>query len=56
MPKKPRVRTLMVRQDIKAFKGSESLLKCARQYFCPFFDLSKKKSARKIVFDQYLKS
>ena len=37
MPKKPRVRTLMDSQHVKGFKGSESLLKSARQYFCHIF-------------------
>ena len=47
MPKKPRVRTLMDSQHVK---GSERLLKSARQYFCHFFDHSERKSARKILF------
>ena len=34
MPKKPRVRTLMDSQHVK---GSERLLKSARQYFCDIF-------------------
>ena len=34
MPKKPRVRTVMDSQHVK---GSEKLLKCARQYFCHIF-------------------
>ena len=34
MPKKPRVRTLMDSQHVK---GSETLLKSARQYFCHIF-------------------
>ena len=37
MPKKPRVRTLMDSQHVKGFKGSESLLKSARQCFCNIF-------------------
>ena len=40
MPKKPRVRTLMDSQHVK---GSETLLKYARQCFCDIFgSLSKK--------------
>ena len=37
MLKKPRVRTLTDFQLVKGFKGSESLLKFARQYFCYIF-------------------
>ena len=37
MSKKPSVRTLMDSQHVK---GSETLLKSARQYFCLFFFLS----------------
>ena len=47
MPKKARVRTLM---DSQYVKGTERLLKSARQYFCDIFDHSEKKSGRKIVF------
>ena len=47
MPKKPRVRTLMDSQHVKGFKGSESLLKSARQYFCHiFWSLWKKISSK----------
>ena len=34
MPKKRRVRTLM---DGQHFKGTETVIKCARQYFCHIF-------------------
>ena len=34
MPKKPRARTLM---DSEHVKGSQTLLKSARQYFCHIF-------------------
>ena len=42
MPKKPRVRTLMVSQHVKGFKGSESLLKGARHFFLSYFLISLK--------------
>ena len=44
MPKKPRVRTLMDSQQVK---GSETLLKSARQCFCHIFDNSERKPARR---------
>ena len=48
MPKKPRIKTLMDSQNVKA---SERQLKSARQYFCyVFFDNSETKLARKILF------
>ena len=37
MPKKARIRTLIDCQHVKGFKGSESLLKSARWYFCYIF-------------------
>ena len=40
MPKKPRARTLMDSQHVK---GSETLLKCAWQYFCNVFPSFRKK-------------
>ena len=39
MPKKPRVRTLM---EVQHFKGSETLLKSARQYFLLYFLIAPK--------------
>ena len=47
MPKRPRVITLMNSQHVK---GSETLLKSARQYFCHIFHHSERKSAQKIPF------
>ena len=47
MPKKPLVRTLMGSQHDK---GSEKLLKSARQWFCEIFHDSEIKPARKILF------
>ena len=47
MPKKPRLRTPI---DSKQLKGSETLLKSARQYFCDIFrSLGKKISPKKSV-------
>ena len=51
MPKKPRVRTLMDSQQVK---GSETLLKSARQCFCHiFWQLSKKISPIKAFLEVY---
>ena len=47
MPKKPRVRTLMDSQHVK---GSETLLKSARQYFCHFSGSFRKKIISKNSF------
>ena len=44
MPKKPRVRTLMDSQHVK---GSETLLKSARQNFCHIFWSFRKKISSK---------
>ena len=44
MPKKPRVRTLMDGQHVKE---SERLLKSARQFFCHFFWILRRKSGQK---------
>ena len=50
MPKKPRIRTLIDCQHVKGFKGSESLLKSARWYFCYIFlSLWKEISSRNCV-------
>ena len=44
MPKKPRVRTLMDSQQVK---GSQTMLKYARQYLCQIFSsLWKKRSSK----------
>ena len=53
MPKKPRIRTLMESQHVK---GYETLHKFKRQYFVISFDNSERKSARKTLFEEYLKS
>ena len=51
MPKKPRVRTLMDSQHVK---GSETLLKSARQYFCLiFWSVWKKIRSKKSVLVIY---
>ena len=44
MPKKPRVRTLMDSQHVK---GSKTLLKSARKYFCHIFWSFRKKISSK---------
>ena len=41
MPKKSHLRTLMDSQHVK---GSERLLKSARQYFCQIFQITLKKN------------
>ena len=46
MPKEPRVRTLMDGQHVK---GSTTLVKSARQYFCQIFYHSERKLAQKIM-------
>ena len=46
MPKKPRVRMLMDSQHVK---GSEILLKSARQYFLSYFLIIQKKNQLKKI-------
>ena len=51
MSKNLRVRKLMDGQHVK---GSATLLKYARQYFCQFFDHSEKKSAQRVRNTAYI--